>query len=320
MKKMRKIVTIVLTLALLMGTVISVGAPAEAKLSGTKKYTMLVGNQAKWVIFGAGGKKIKFKSSNKKIATISKSGIIKAKKKGKCTLTAKVGKKSLKCKLTVKAATKITTPAPVVTKAPVVTTAPVATPTAVPDTIINNQLAANIAITKTVLSSGKLLYTVTNNNTLQIWMTKLNMMYYNAQGGVQGTGYETVRYLDPGETRYVVVRGKTEYDLSKTVASITCEYSKYLSKAKVNVTCTAEANSDGDVIITIVNPNTVKANMEGVVLFKDATGAVVDAKDIYEILDPGATKFTTVSAPYDLEYKDIPYTSYEIRYYADTDN
>lgn len=46
--------------------------------------------------------KVKYVSSNKKIAAVSKSGKITAKKKGKATITVTVGKKKAKCKITVK--------------------------------------------------------------------------------------------------------------------------------------------------------------------------------------------------------------------------
>ena len=45
--------------------------------------------------------KVKFKSSNKKIAKVTGKGKIKALKKGKATITATIGKKSFKCKVTV---------------------------------------------------------------------------------------------------------------------------------------------------------------------------------------------------------------------------
>ncbi len=46
--------------------------------------------------------KITYKSSNKKVVSVSSSGKITAKKKGKATITVKSGKKSFKCKVTVK--------------------------------------------------------------------------------------------------------------------------------------------------------------------------------------------------------------------------
>lgn len=47
-------------------------------------------------------KKIKWSSSNKKVATVTKKGKVKGKKVGKATITAKVGKKKYKCKINVK--------------------------------------------------------------------------------------------------------------------------------------------------------------------------------------------------------------------------
>lgn len=59
-------------------------------------------------------KKVTFKTSNKKVATVSKKGVVKGKKAGKATITAKIKgtKKKATCKVTVK---KKTTPKPPVT-------------------------------------------------------------------------------------------------------------------------------------------------------------------------------------------------------------
>ncbi|MEF2750725.1 MAG: Ig-like domain-containing protein, partial [Blautia faecis] len=46
--------------------------------------------------------KVTYKSSNKKIATVSKKGVIKGKKKGTATITIKSGKITKKCKVKVK--------------------------------------------------------------------------------------------------------------------------------------------------------------------------------------------------------------------------
>lgn len=52
----------------------------------------------------ATNKVVRWKSSNPKVATVSKKGIVKARKKGKCTITVitKDGKKKARCKVTVK--------------------------------------------------------------------------------------------------------------------------------------------------------------------------------------------------------------------------
>ncbi len=47
-------------------------------------------------------KKVTYKSSSTHVATVNKKGLVTAKHPGKCTITAKVGSKSYKCKVTVK--------------------------------------------------------------------------------------------------------------------------------------------------------------------------------------------------------------------------
>lgn len=55
-------------------------------------------------------KKVKWSSTNKKVATVSSKGVVKAKKAGTAYIKAKVGKKVLKCKVKVKKAKKKLTP------------------------------------------------------------------------------------------------------------------------------------------------------------------------------------------------------------------
>lgn len=81
----------------------NVEAKAKPKLS-KKKVTLTVGKKVKLKVKNAGKKKMKWKTNNKKVAKVNKKGVVKAKKAGKATITAKVGKKTLKCKVTVKKA------------------------------------------------------------------------------------------------------------------------------------------------------------------------------------------------------------------------
>lgn len=88
-----------------------VNAATKPKLSKTK-ITMTVGHSKKLTVKGISkkqSKRIKWKSSSKKVVTVTKTGKIKARKAGKATITAKVGKKKLKCKVTVKKKSKKST-------------------------------------------------------------------------------------------------------------------------------------------------------------------------------------------------------------------
>ena len=82
-----------------------VQAASNIKISKKKK-TLRVGDKYTLKITGT-SKKVKWKSSNKKVATVNSKGKVKAKKKGTATITAKVGGKKYKCKITVKKASSL---------------------------------------------------------------------------------------------------------------------------------------------------------------------------------------------------------------------
>ncbi|MDY2922637.1 MAG: Ig-like domain-containing protein, partial [Eubacterium sp.] len=123
--KQRKIVSFSLIFALILGMLI---APNQADAKKKKKValnktklTLTVGKSYKLKLKN-NKKKIKWTSSKKKVATVSKTGKVKAKKAGTARITAKVGKKKYVCKVTVKNKKKTTktttTKKPTVTKAP----------------------------------------------------------------------------------------------------------------------------------------------------------------------------------------------------------
>ena len=85
------------------------GAPAKkvtTQITGLKKKLKI--KKGKKVTLkpvlvpGDSSEPITFKTSNKKIATVSSKGVIKAKKKGKATITVTSGKISVKIKVIVK--------------------------------------------------------------------------------------------------------------------------------------------------------------------------------------------------------------------------
>ena len=88
-------------------TVKSNGVTMKCKVTVKKPYlnkksiTLVKGKTAQLKITGKVGKAT-FKSSNKKVATVTSGGKIKAKKKGQCTITVKTNGLTLKCKVKVK--------------------------------------------------------------------------------------------------------------------------------------------------------------------------------------------------------------------------
>lgn len=75
-------------------------AASKVKISKTKA-TITKGKTLQLKVKGT-KKKVKWTSSKKSVATVNKKGKVTAKKAGKATITAKIGKKKYRCKVTVK--------------------------------------------------------------------------------------------------------------------------------------------------------------------------------------------------------------------------
>lgn len=149
-KKFCKTMSYVMTAALLLGVSMP-SSPAAAKKKApklsTKKVSISVG-QKKTIKLKNGKKAVWSIKSGKKVVSLLKkkktSVVVKGKKAGSAVVLAKVGKKKLTCKVTVKAKKPAVTKAPAVTTAPNTnkpSTAPTATPTAVVPTPTANPAA-----------------------------------------------------------------------------------------------------------------------------------------------------------------------------------
>ena len=99
--KLRHRVTIMVLVALMVIAHASLTFAAKPKMSRTKA-TITVGSRISLKVKNAKGKKVKWKSSNSKVAKVSKSGTVRGVKPGKATVKAFVGSKKLSCKITVK--------------------------------------------------------------------------------------------------------------------------------------------------------------------------------------------------------------------------
>lgn len=106
-KKVKRAVAVVATVALMLCG-IGVGSPdaqaAKKKAAiSKKKLTLTVGQTKKLKVKNISAKKkITWSSNKKKVASVSSKGVVRAKKAGTATVTAKVGKKKFTCKVTVK--------------------------------------------------------------------------------------------------------------------------------------------------------------------------------------------------------------------------
>ena len=103
-KKVKRIAGLIFVMFLIMGQfmtgVTNVQAATKSPKLNRTSLTLTVGKSKKLTV--RNGKNVKWSSSNKAVATVSKNGTVKAKKVGKATIRAKVSGKNLKCKVRVK--------------------------------------------------------------------------------------------------------------------------------------------------------------------------------------------------------------------------
>ncbi|MCI8308595.1 MAG: hypothetical protein HFH14_11170 [Lachnospiraceae bacterium] len=131
MKKRCLIYTLALSLLLSPSANAKIKPPSLNK----KKITLKIGQTYTLKVKNKGKKTVKWSSTKKKTVSVNKKGVVSAKRKGKAKILAKIGRKTLNCKVTVKksvtnhtqtnhsasspkpGSNKITTPAPAGNKA-----------------------------------------------------------------------------------------------------------------------------------------------------------------------------------------------------------
>lgn len=174
-KKLLKTASWVMCAVLLTGIAAPRGEVSQAagiKLNKTKA-VLSVGQFVKLKVKNY-KKKVKWSSSKKKVAEVSKKGVVRAKSAGKAVITAKAGKKAMKCKVTVKKdkkpdvvqPTAYTTVTPsgqlsdaVPTVPPVITDAPVPTDAAVPtDATVPTEQPVEPSPTPEYMQEGAFVY------------------------------------------------------------------------------------------------------------------------------------------------------------------
>jgi len=88
------------------GVRLTVTGPKKVALN-KKSLTLAKGKKVTLKLKNAKASKVKWTSKNKKVATVTKKGVVKARKAGKTVVTAKYQGKTFKCKVTVKGSKKI---------------------------------------------------------------------------------------------------------------------------------------------------------------------------------------------------------------------
>lgn len=292
---------------------ITVGKKVTLKVKGTKK-------------------KVKWTTSKKAIASVSGKGVVTGKKVGMATITAKVGKKKFRCKVTVKAkkttvqnttrnttqnTTQNTTKTTVPTPAPVINN-PVQSNT---NTVSTDQLAANCAVQWTKLSDG-VLVTVTNNNTQQIDILGVNYILKDENNAEVKDGELYFDCLAPAKSYAQYIIQGQEYisiDLTKStvkVDQIVANAENYIDMTNAITETIEETMTDTDYTYlnyTVKNTSDKNVDVEGVVCFYDKSGKMISCTNISTWVSANDTTQNQISIPYDYSNRNnIIYDSFKL--------
>lgn len=211
MKKRTKIsFAIIFTLCVCMLSPFRLSSATSKKIGLNKKHISLDKNQSYVLkLKGVTNKKIKWSSSNKKVATV-KNGIISAQKTGSCIITAKYAKKKYKCSVNVKQnvanvmnENNTTTPSPSNTP----TTEPTVEPIVIPakdDENIPDYSFSTINSSSNILMDAQL--NLSNKNILSLKIS-------NKSGSdVTMDNYFELEYLDNGEWSHVNFKENSSFE------------------------------------------------------------------------------------------------------------
>jgi hypothetical protein len=246
MKAMKK--SLLITLAVAMVTIFSVSttsfAATKLKLNCTKA-TIGVDNV---ITLSVNAKKAKWKSSNTKVATVNKNGVVTGVKSGKVTVTAKANGKTAKCRITVKNYLTDSQAAQLIASG-------VLTEDSVKQIIKDNSLTTEEVIklikqnsnnTTTIVSGGGLsqseVQAMINDAMGNNWTDGTELTFYNSEQ-MPITGY----YTDPTNNSYIKI---TSVKITKYHDTSVIFRSKQKYRYHVEISGVSHLNLQGEQFVT----------------------------------------------------------------------
>ena len=288
---------------------------AEAKkvrLNRTK-LSMVVSQKYKLKLIGT-KKNVKWTSGRKKVASVTKKGVVRAKAVGKTKITAKAGKKKYVCKVTVSANAPVNP-----TAKPKQSPAPTSTPaTSNIKTIATTETASNIVTAVEIIpNSDYIIINVTNTNKKPVSMYKINYQFCNAEGTIVKTGNKSGYAIGAGDSQvlveYLGATYTSQITLGKSVLSISDKENVNYVDVTSECTISHSKTLDGDIAITFVNGDSQTVSIDTSVVLYDEAGKPVGARYTSRSLEPGKTEFDTVIVPFDeATHNKITYSTYKV--------
>lgn len=235
MKKIIRSISVVL--AVMIALTVPVNA-AGMKLN-KKKVTIYVGQALTLKVKGK-KKKVKWKSTNKKVAKVNKKGKVTGLKAGKSTIIAKVGKKSLKCKVSVK-------------NKPIKSTVKKASQNVMKK--VETPLSSKVQVSAAgYTKNGDLIARVKNNNSTYAHISEIKAVFKDKYGNPVDTEIFYELNLAPGETKLIAYDTKYVEGIKDTSVSFKVTLDEYTNNMYVNSGYSTSINvNSNNVGVTFLN-------------------------------------------------------------------
>lgn len=253
---------------------------ATVKLNKTKA-TISKGETLQLKVTGTKSK-VKWSSSNKKVATVSSSGKVTAKKKGKATITAKVNKKKLKCSITV------------------------------------NNVKSFKNVEYKLQDTGKGVVAILKNKNKYAVSIDAKMVFFNSNGKMLDTRSSFNYCLEPSATCALYFSGPydssyRDVEYSNFKLSMTVDKSYYDKYASSKISIKKNRGADN---ITIKATNKSKYNLDTIqiaVVFYDEAGNAIGYEYHYaDCKEKKSSDYLSFNYPYDEDYETIRPASYKV--------
>ena len=262
-----------------------VEAKAKAKIALSPAKVTLKVNETKTLTLKNGKKKIKsgvkFKSSKKKVVSVSKKGVITGLKKGSAKITAKYKGKNYTCKVTVKgfkaapSNTPAATPTPTVAPAPSQPTAAPSQPTAAPTAAATPIPSLTIDATKYEINALRSIKLSLKNNGVVVtsgitWTSSDTSIATVADDGTvtgvsKGTATITASYLGATASKSITVRDAlvTVKNTSVTLLPGQTDKITFVDDGNAVEITTATFKSADESVASVSADGTITANKAG---------------------------------------------------------
>lgn len=274
-RRIRQLLFFILLFIITMTCAIPAQAKSNVRLKNSK-VTMAAGQTKSLKVVGT-EKKVRWTSSNTKVATVDKKGRVKARKKGSCKIYARVGKKKLTCKVTVKTKTSAN-------KKP------------------NTTMTKNNVTYRSYGTNYGVVILVKNNYSYTVDVDA-DCLFYDSSGTMIEKSSDRNFGLEPGR-ECALFAWISHSDWSSHKINLKVEEARHIQSNVSGIGLSYNVGNE-NVMVRVKNNGRKNAFTKIAVVYYKKNKVVGYGSQYADVRNPGATDYLEFSFPYDWDYDTI---------------